>query len=119
MNLIDWLRPIGREWGQARRRLDTKPERWPESVGARIQDRIPHSDFREQRFCEVFVGEVLQFNLAFKALPEDERTYVYIHWVVQLPARKKCKELHISHQTYYGHLEMAHRKIANFLDSVA
>ncbi len=112
--MIDWVDQAAKAWGEARRRLDLKWERYPPSVAGRIQDGMPV--YPEQRFPEVFTGSVLKFNLAVRALPNLSRVVIYGHYVVKMPARKKADLLHISHTTYYHLLDNAHRRVANHLD---
>jgi DNA-directed RNA polymerase specialized sigma24 family protein len=114
--LIDWVDARGRTWGDARRKLDTGQEKWPESVWSRIQDGVPPTDYRDQKFPEVFTEEVLRFNIAVQKLPNAPRGILYTHYVITIPARKKASMLKISHTTYYARLARAHIRVANVLD---
>jgi hypothetical protein len=116
VHLIDYVDGYGKLWGRARRRFDLNLERWPQSVGGRIQDGIPPETFREQRFPELFTGEVLIFNLALRILTERQKMYIYVHYVIPLPTNTKIRILKTDRGSYYGCLSMAHRKIANVID---
>ena len=112
--LIDYVDATGRLWGAARRRLDLKLEKWPNSVAGRVADAMPTS--HEQRYPELFVGEVLRFNMAVHKLPERQRRICYVHYVVPLPTAKKIRILHVSRAKYFEILVNSHRNIANTLE---
>ena len=113
MTLIDWVDCQGKLWGHARRRLDFNPEKYPPSISGRIADALPYS--REQRYPEVFTGEVLRFNLAWRKLPERQLAVCYAHYVLHMTVAKKASLLHLSRARYFETLTIAHRKIANRL----
>jgi len=114
--LIDWVDAAGRLWGRVRRRIDLQHEKYPESVGARIQDGIPPDDFRDQKFMEVYEGDALRFRLALKALNENQWRHVYVHYVIPVGVKEKVFRMGRSKANYYQTLATAHRRMANLLE---
>ncbi len=120
----DDLDLLAKQWAHTRRELAglTTPVLSRSYIGAvrcplgRRNLNGGHGDRqREQSLPEVYTGDALRLNCAFKRLPPDLAAVFEVHYCAPLPCDERAALLAMSSRCYFNHLAAARAFVRGYL----
>src|SRR6476646_5461059 len=119
--MINWVDLRCKAWGRQKYWLYCGGNGFPSRsmLGKMIEEGLIGAGCSQfvSSYPEVLNEENLIVENAVKALAEESRAIVTVHYVIRMPARRKFHKLNISKNRYYEILDRAQIYIANSIES--